>query len=92
MIINRLLLKGEYFTKYRRCLSHYLFVGIKKPTVQCEEIGSSKIVDNALCTDTIPKPGDLQCNEGECPATYSFRVFYGACSVTCGTGKRISGL
>ena len=65
----------------------YFFAGIKTPIVSCKDIVSTAIGDKSSCSGVAPNPGNLECNMGECPLTYAFKLVYTKCSVTCGNGK-----
>ena len=66
----------------------YSIVGVREPIVTCVDGKSSAIADASNCKGVAPSPGNKDCNEGECPPTYSFKVVYSKCTVTCGNGKQ----
>ncbi|XP_065062790.1 A disintegrin and metalloproteinase with thrombospondin motifs 6-like [Rhopilema esculentum] len=60
--------------------------GFKTPIIQCQKVNGSYVEDKSKCTSQIPTVVQMKCNEGECPPSYSYKLSYGECSVTCGTG------
>ena len=66
----------------------FSLIGLHKKIYTCVNAVDGKSVDSSLCSH-LNKPtfADKPCNEGDCPPTYSWKVQYLPCNVTCGNGK-----
>jgi len=73
-------------TSYGEC-SVTCSTGLHKKIYTCVNAVDGKSVDSSLCSH-LNKPtfADKPCNEGDCPPTYSWKVQYLPCNVTCGNG------
>ena len=66
----------------------FFHIGVLQLVVKCvKDSNRSQIVSDSLCNATKPSRGSyVSCNMGVCSTIYLWKMFWGNCSVHCGTG------